>query len=67
MNYQIGTHRPMVMGIQTILNIDPDGFFGPATDKAVRQYQELYDLDVDGVVGLDLRAQSLCQRQTGHR
>ena len=41
----------MVMGIQTILNIDADGFFGPVTDQAVRLYQELYDLDIDGIVG----------------
>ena len=34
-----------------IPHLDEDGSFGPATDKAVRLFQRLYDLDVDGSVG----------------
>lgn len=51
MIYQIGINRPMVMGIQTILGIDVDGFFGPETERTVRLYQELHDLDIDGIIG----------------
>jgi len=31
--------------------LTPDGQFGPATEKAVRQYQEQKDLAVDGIGG----------------
>jgi hypothetical protein len=30
---------------------EPDGYFGRMTDEAVRRFQELNDLEVDGVIG----------------
>ena len=58
-----GTSGPSVVVIQTELNrisqnypaipkISPvDGIFGAQTEAAVRKFQEVFDLDVDGVVG----------------
>jgi peptidoglycan hydrolase-like protein with peptidoglycan-binding domain len=34
-------------------DIEADGFFGPATEQAVRQFQQSAGLDVDGLVGPD--------------
>ncbi len=58
-----GTTGPGVVTIQTELNrisqsypaipkISPvDGIFGAQTEAAVRKFQEIFDLDVDGIVG----------------
>ncbi len=58
-----GTSGPGVVTIQVELNrisqsypaipkISPvDGIFGAQTEAAVRKFQEIFDLDVDGVVG----------------
>jgi len=45
-----------VGGVQLMLirrgfDIEPDGYFGPATDAAVRQFQSSVGLEVDGLVG----------------
>jgi peptidoglycan hydrolase-like protein with peptidoglycan-binding domain len=37
------------------INIEPDGFFGNDTDKAVRQFQQQKGLTVDGIVGAETR------------
>ncbi|MEG4246247.1 glycoside hydrolase family protein [Microcoleus sp. Pol10_D6] len=37
------------------INLEPDGFFGNDTDKAVRQFQKQKGLTVDGVVGTPTR------------
>jgi lysozyme len=39
------------------INIEPDGFFGNDTDKAVRQFQQQKGLTVDGIVGAQTRKQ----------
>lgn len=51
-----GSEGDAVRVLQTALvelgwEIDIDGDFGPATDEAVREFQDENDLDVDGVVG----------------
>ena len=58
-----GTSGPSVVTIQTELNrisqsypaipkISPvDGIFGAQTEAAVRRFQEIFDLDPDGIVG----------------
>ena len=58
-----GSRGPYVTVIQTELNRisrnypaipripEVDGIFGPRTEAAVRIFQEIFDMDVDGVVG----------------
>ena len=58
-----GSHGPYVTVIQTELNRisrnypaipkipEVDGIYGPRTEAAVRKFQEVFGLDVDGVVG----------------
>ena len=58
-----GSRGPFVTVIQTELNRisrsypaipripEVDGIYGPKTEAAVRKFQEIFDLDVDGVVG----------------
>ncbi len=60
---RVGSRGPYVTVIQTSLNRigrnypaipkipNVDGIFGPLTEAAVRRFQEIFDLDVDGVVG----------------
>lgn len=51
-----GSRGEAVRSLQTLLNakgaaISVDGSFGPATDKALREFQESRDLDIDGSCG----------------
>ena len=58
-----GSRGPFVTVIQTELNRisrnypaipripEVDGIFGPKTEAAVRKFQEIFDLDADGMVG----------------
>lgn len=53
-----GSRGEPVRSLQTILNakgatISVDGSFGPATDKALREFQESRDLDIDGSCGTE--------------
>ncbi len=40
-----------VVRLQKILNVIPDGNFGPQTEKAVMRFQLEKQLKVDGIVG----------------
>lgn len=46
-----GSRGEDVKKLQTILNLYPDGIFGPLTEEAVKDYQKANGLTVDGIVG----------------
>lgn len=53
-----GSRGEAVRNLQTILNtkgasLEADGSFGSATDKALREFQESRDLDIDGSCGTE--------------
>lgn len=53
-----GNRGEAVRSLQTLLNakgasLEADGSFGPATDKALREFQESRDLDIDGSCGAE--------------
>lgn len=49
-----GTRGAAVEELQRLLKVEhPDGYFGPKTDDAVRMFQKMNGLTIDGVVGLD--------------
>lgn len=53
-----GSRGEAVRSLQTLLNakgasLEADGSFGPATDKALREFQESRDLDIDGSCGVE--------------
>jgi peptidoglycan hydrolase-like protein with peptidoglycan-binding domain len=54
---QPGSKGPDVKAAQSILNgkagarLAVDGVFGPATETAVKAWQQFFRLDVDGIVG----------------
>lgn len=51
MTIQTGSKGAYVAQWQRLLGVKADGDFGPKTDKAVRAFQKLKGLEVDGVVG----------------
>lgn len=48
--YKKGVHRPLTMGIQKVVGADSDGFFGPKTEEAVKQFQKDSLLNETGIV-----------------
>lgn len=62
MSQRLGSRGPCVIYLQEALNLygynlNPDGVFGPLTDKAVRAFQSSHHLQpVDGIVGPQTRA-----------
>lgn len=53
-----GSRGEAVRSLQTLLNakgasLEADGSFGPATDKALREFQESRDLEIDGFCGAE--------------
>jgi peptidoglycan hydrolase-like protein with peptidoglycan-binding domain len=46
-----GTSGEAVKKLQNALGVAPDGRFGPATEKALREYQQKNGLAVDGMAG----------------
>lgn len=53
-----GSRGEAVRSLQTLLNakgasLEADGSFGPATDKALREFQESQELDIDGSCGAE--------------
>lgn len=53
-----GSRGEAVRNLQTLLNtkgasLEADGSFGSATDKALREFQESRDLDIDGSCGAE--------------
>jgi peptidoglycan hydrolase-like protein with peptidoglycan-binding domain len=46
-------HGVQLMLIRRGFDIEPDGYFGPATEAAVRQFQASVGVAVDGLVGID--------------
>jgi peptidoglycan hydrolase-like protein with peptidoglycan-binding domain len=46
-----GTSGEAVKKLQHALGVAPDGQFGPATEKALREYQQKNGLAVDGMAG----------------
>ena len=48
---RVGTRGETVKKLQGALGIVADGKFGPATEKAVKDFQAANGLDVDGLAG----------------
>lgn len=46
-----GPYRDGIAAAQAVLNVEPDGYYGPVTNEAVRRYQAAHGLVVDGLIG----------------
>jgi putative chitinase len=49
--FRVGSRGPEVARIQRALGLPDDGAFGPATEKAVKAWQQSQGLTPDGIVG----------------
>lgn len=47
----LGEKGGIVETIQKLLDINIDGYYGPDTQKAIKDFQEKHGLEVDGVTG----------------
>ena len=47
-----GSRGETVKKLQTLLDLDADGKFGPGTEKAVKSWQSDNDIEADGFVGV---------------
>ena len=47
-----GSRGETVKKLQTMLELDADGKFGPGTEKAVKAWQSENDIEADGMVGV---------------
>lgn len=46
-----GQKGPFVVQAQRLLGLDPDGFLGPGTEAALRDFQRQHELVPDGILG----------------
>lgn len=61
-----GSRGEAVVSLQVLLNangaaLSVDGSFGSLTDKALREFQEARDLDIDGSCGAETWSELLCK------
>ncbi len=50
MIYKKGVHRPLVAGVQNVVGVEVDGFWGENTEKAVRSWLEGLELPYSGIL-----------------
>ena len=48
-----GSEGDAVRAVQSLFDVAVDGIFGPATDKLIRDFQQMFGATPDGVVGLE--------------
>ena len=48
---KLGSKGSEVKTLQSKLNLQTDGIFGPITEEAVKAFQKANNLSVDGIVG----------------
>ena len=60
-----GSRGPAVSEVQRALGVQPTGYFGPTTNRVVREFQARNGLRVDGIVGPQTRAVLFGRNQQG--